>query len=47
MIAATQMMMAMKSPPDRFKLPPAVTAGLFAGTVLLVAWLGYTVLHRH
>jgi hypothetical protein len=45
-IAATQMMMAMKSPPDRFKIPPPITAALFGITVLLVAWLGYAVFHR-
>ena len=45
-IAATQMMMAMKSPPDRFKLSPAATATLFAVTTLLVAWLGYAIFHR-
>ena len=42
----TQMMMAMKSPPDKFKVPPAITAALFAVTLLLVAWLGYAVFHR-
>jgi hypothetical protein len=45
-IAATQMMMAMKSPPDRFKVAPPITATLFAVTALLVAWLGYAVFHR-
>ena len=45
-IAATQMLMAMKSPPDRFKLPPAITATFFAVSMLLLAWLGYAVFHR-
>lgn len=46
-IAATQMLMAMKSPPDRFKVPPAITATLFAVSMLLLAWLGYVVFRRH
>jgi hypothetical protein len=45
-VAATQMLMAMKSPPDRFKLPPAMTATLFAVSMLLLAWLAYAVFHR-
>jgi hypothetical protein len=45
-IAATQMMMAMKSPPDRFKVPPAMTATVFAVSLLLVFWLAYAVFHR-
>jgi hypothetical protein len=45
-VAATQMLMAMKSPPDRLKVPPAMTATLFAVSMLLLAWLGYAVFHR-
>jgi hypothetical protein len=45
-IAATQMMMAMKSPPDRFKVPPAMTATFFALSLLLLSWLAYAVFRR-
>ncbi len=46
-IAATQMLMAMKSPADKPKVPRAVTAALVVvALLLLVAWLGYAVFHR-
>ncbi len=45
-IAATHMLMSMKSPPDKYKLPPAVSALIFGGTVLMLAWLAYLMLHR-
>ena len=45
-VAATQMMMAMKSPPDRFKVPPAMTATVFGLSLLLLLWLAYAVFHR-
>ncbi len=45
-VAATQMMMAMKSPPDRFKVPPALTAAVFGLSLILFLWLAYAVFHR-
>jgi hypothetical protein len=46
-IAATQMMMAMKSPPARGRVPWPVT--LFAVLVCfaLLTWLAWVVFHRH
>jgi hypothetical protein len=45
-IAATQMLMAMKSPPDRYKPSPTITALFYAVSLVLVAWLGYAMFHR-
>jgi hypothetical protein len=45
-IAATQMLMEMKSPADRVRVPPQITAVLFAVSLLLLCWLAYAVLHR-
>ncbi len=45
-IAATHLLMAMKSPPDKYKIPPAVNALIFAVTLLGLALLMYAVFHR-
>jgi hypothetical protein len=45
-IAATQMLMAMKSPPDRYKLPPSVMTVVFVVSLLVLGWLAYAVFHR-
>ena len=41
-IAATQMLMAMKSPPDRYKVPPSVIVVVFVVSLLFL-WLAYAV----
>ena len=46
-IAATHMLMAMKSPPDRYKVPRSAMIVLFLASLLILAWLSYAVLHRH
>jgi hypothetical protein len=45
-MAATQMLMAMKTPPEKAKVPASVTLVGFAVSFLLLAWLTYAVFHR-
>jgi hypothetical protein len=45
-IAATQMLMAMKTSPERTKVPLPVTLTAFAVSLFLLSWLTYLVFHR-
>ena len=45
-IAATQMLMAMKTPVERAKVPLSMTLTAFAVTAVLIGWLTYALLHR-
>jgi hypothetical protein len=45
-IAATHMLMAMKSPPDRYKVPQSAMVILFVVSLLMLGWLAYAVFHR-
>jgi hypothetical protein len=45
-IAATHMLMAMKSPPDRYKIPRGAMIVLLLASLFILAWLSYAVFHR-
>ena len=46
-IAATQMLMAMKTPPDRFKVPPSITLTVFGISLVFLGWLAFAIFHKH
>jgi FMN-dependent NADH-azoreductase len=45
-IAATQMLVAMKTPAERAKVPLSMTLTAFAVTAVLIGWLTYALFHR-
>jgi hypothetical protein len=46
-VAATHMLMAMKTPADKVKVPLSVTLTAFVVSFLLLGWLTYAVFRRH